>query len=99
MKQIACVASLLLVCSALTMAASPIDGGWTGEVGAGDAKQTIQMSLTVEDATLRGSIIGGGEETSIQEGTFNGTILQFKTVQGSGETALKVSCIGSLAGD
>src|SRR4051794_17272153 len=99
MKLLARVALLLLAWSAVTIAESPIDGGWAGEIGTGGDKHIIQMVLKVDDTRLSGSIVGGGEEASIQDGTFTGTILQFKTVQGSGDHALTVKCIGSFFND
>src|SRR5437879_3950570 len=99
MKSITCIASLLLVCSAAVIAESPVDGDWVGEVTNGDAKQSIVMTLRSADTTLTGYMIGGGVETSIQDGTFAGTALEFKTVQREGTSELTVKCQGQLAGD
>ncbi len=102
MKKIACLASLFLMSSAIAFASSAIDGGWTGEIGTGDAKQTIQMMLKVDGTKLSGSVIGGTIEMSIQDGTFDGSKLQFKAVNRSADEAegeTVVSCSGAYASD
>ena len=100
MKKLACLTSLLFLSTAIAFASSAIDGGWAGEIGAGDATQTIQMSLRVDDSRLSGSVLSPGQEMSIQDGTFDGTKLKFKAVDVTGdENAVTINCAGSYAGD
>lgn len=99
MKSFAYIASLLLVSSVAAIAESPVDGQWSGEVTNGGVTQTIQMSLRTDDTKLSGSMIGGGSETGIEDGTFIGTQLQFKTTQRDGENKLTVNCTGLLVLD
>lgn len=100
MKKFAFVSSLLLLCTAVAFAAGVLDGGWTGQIGTGDASQTIQMSLQVDGTALSGSIIGAGQEMSIQNGTFDGTNLQFKAINGgTGDNSVAINCNGTYASD
>ena len=93
------LASLLLLSSTVTFAAGPLDGGWVGEISSDGGNSQIMMSLTANDTVLTGSIIGNGIETSIQDGTFEGNTITFKTVQRDGEHSLTISCTGSLVED
>ena len=99
MKSFAYITSLLLLSSVAAIAESPVDGGWIGEVTNGDATQTIMLSLRADDTKLTGSVLGGGSETSIEDGTFNGGELKFKTMQRDGDSALTVNCTGLLVVD
>ena len=99
MNSIARAASLILLSSTVTFAASPIDGGWAGQIPSDDSSSEIMLSLHTDDTTLTGSMVGGGVETSIQEGTFSGNTLTFKTVQRDGENTLTVSCTGAWVED
>lgn len=99
MNSFARVASLLLLSSVVTFAASPIDGSWKGQIASDGSSSEIFMSLRAEDTSLTGSVYGGGVENSIQDGTFSGNTLSFKTVQRDGENTLTVSCTGSWVDD
>ena len=73
--------------------------GSSGRVGADAAARTITFVMRTDDLRLSGSIIAGSTETAIQEGTFTGSTLAFKSVQRDGESKRLISCLGTLIED
>jgi hypothetical protein len=95
MKISACAIVLPLL-SVAVLASGPVDGGWKGQIGTGDQASDIWLTLHTEDSTLTGSITSVGQESSIQDGSVDGTTLKFKTVQNDGAHTLTIDCLGSL---
>ena len=99
MKPSIVFAALLLIAPAVLTAGSAADGTWSGEIGTDAAKQTITFVMKTDDVRLSGSIIAGGAELSIQDGTFIGSTLSFSSVQRSGGNERHIRCLGTLTSD
>jgi hypothetical protein len=100
MKSFFRTAALLMFVSAPMLADGSLEGTWTGQTGSDETAQPITMVMKSDGVAVSGSIIGGGGEMSIQEGSLAGNILKFKSTQYQADGAsLKMSCTGTLTND
>ena len=89
------------ICAAASfVVAQGVDGKWAGEVQGGRGPQTVTLTLKADGGKLTGSIAGGrGGEVQIQDGTFSGSTLKFKSTQMGRGGEIKMSWTGTLKGD
>src|SRR5262245_15589668 len=100
-RHFASTAVLSVAISVGLSAQRSIDGTWTGQVDAdGGASQTIHFVLKTDVDKVTGSIVGGGSEMAVQDGTLSGNSLEFKATQrGENGSSLGLSCTGAVNDD
>jgi hypothetical protein len=101
MKAKVCVVFLcVLALPVLALAQGSVDGTWSGEVQGGRGPQQVTLTLKAEGGKLTGAVTGGrGGDVPIQEGTFSGNTLKFRTRQQGRGGEVTLNWTGTLKGD
>jgi hypothetical protein len=99
MKTFVCAAAFLLMLPAASSAQNSIDGSWAGQIDTDAGPQPIQFVMRTDVEKVSGSIIGGGSEMGIKEGTLSGNTLTFTSEQRSEGTVLPIACTGTVSVD
>jgi hypothetical protein len=75
MLRTACTAALLLACTVIAAAQSPLTGKWEG---ATDGGASILLDLTVKGDTLTGTLTRDGQSSPLSEGKVTKNTFSFK---------------------
>jgi hypothetical protein len=88
--------ALSLAIGATLSAQSSIQGAWAGELPGEGGAQQVQLSITVTEGHVGGSVIGSGAALSIQEASIDGSTVEFTTTQQRDGADVKFRWTGAI---
>jgi hypothetical protein len=78
---------------------TPLQGLWAGQVQGDSGPQAIEMSFALDGPRVGGVVTSDQREFGIREVSFDGSVLEFNTYQGSDNTGVKLHWTGVVNGN